>query len=354
MKKKSIIITVALLTIITLVFLIKSCSLFQKKTEYTLATVKRGHLINKLSASGTAKAEKEVNLKFQTSGKLAWVGVKEGDFVEQWQVVAQLDLEELEKTLQKYLRDYSKERWDFEQEREDYGVNTDNLDRYTLTNEVRRILEKNQFDLDKAVLDVEIKEIALKYATLVSPISGIVTQIDTPIPGVNITPATATFAIVDPQSVYFSANIDEIDIDKVHLHQKTKISLDSFPDQEFESEVAKINFASVKTSGGGTAFPVKIPLPENQDLRFKVGMNGDLEIILEEKEDALFVPSSSVIERKEIKYLWLVENDRAKKKEVKTGLETEEETEILEGVKEGEKVIAKDVSKIKEGERVDE
>ena len=89
-----------------------------------------------------------------------------------------LDTRELQKKLQKALKDYMKERWDFEQERENYGITTDNLDSYTLSNEVRRILEKNQFDLDKAVLDVELKDIALKYATLISPISGIVTHID--------------------------------------------------------------------------------------------------------------------------------------------------------------------------------
>ena len=350
MKKKLIIIGI-LLTVIA-VFFLKKRPFAGKKDEFTLTVVEKGDLINNISASGIIKADKEVNLKFEASGRLAWVGVKEGDFVNEWQAIAQLDIKELQKNLEKYLRDYSKERWDFEQDREDYNITANNLDQYTLTNEVRRILEKNQFDLEKAVLDVELKDIALKYATLVTPIAGIVASIDTPIAGINITPATAVFTVSDPQSVYFSANIDEMDIAKVRLNQKTKIILDSFENKEFAGSISQISFTSVKTSGGGTAFPIKIPLPKNQDLKFKLGMNGDIEIVLEKKENVLFVPSSAMIKKGEKRFVWLIENEKTKKMEVKTGMETDEETEILEGLKEGDKIISKGISKVKEGEKV--
>jgi len=351
MKKKWLIII--LLLIIVCIVIAKSGLWAKKEKEYSLTKVKKGTLINQISASGVVKADEEVELKFQTSGQLVWVGVQEGDFVEKWQAVAQLDTQELYRSLQKYLRDYSKERWDFDQDRETYNVTEDNLDKYTLTNEVRRILEKNQFDLEKAVLDVELREIALKYATLVTPIAGIVTRIDTPIAGVNITPATAVFTISNPQSVYFSANIDEIDIGKIKVGQQAKIVLDSFPDQELESEVAQIGFTAVKTTGGGTAFPVKIPLFQNEDQKFKSGMNGDLEIILEKRGNILYLPLSAIIKKQGKRYIWLVEKERAKKQEVQTGLETEEDIEIIEGLKEGDEVIAKNLSKVEEGEKVE-
>ena len=143
-----------------------------------------------------------------------------------------------------------------------------------------------------------------------------------------------------------------MDIGRVKLGQETKVILDSFEDEEFKSSVAQISFTSVKTSGGGTAFPIKIPLPENQDLKFKSGMNGDIEIVLEKKENVLFIPSSAIIEREEGRFVWLIENGKTKKKEVKIGLEIDEETEILEGLKEGDKIISKEISKIKEGEKI--
>lgn len=350
MKKKVIIIII--LFIIAAAFFLNKSSASKKNSQFTLTTVKRESLANTVSASGMIKADQEVDLKFQASGRLAWVGVKKGDYVEKWQIIAQLDQRELKKSLEKELRDYTSERWDFEQGKEDYDVDSDNFDKFTLTNEARRILEKNQFDLEKAVLDVELNDIALKYAVLVTPIAGIITRIDTPVAGINITPAIAVFTVSDPQSIYFSANIDEMDIAQIRLNQKAKVVLDGFSDQEFEGAIAQIDFTSVKTSGGGTAFPVKIPLHQNQELQFKVGMNGNIEIALEEKKDILVIPVSAVMEKKEKRSVWLVENNKAVEKEVKIGLETDEKVEILAGLKEGDQIISKGISKIKEGERV--
>ena len=324
----------------------------RNKEPVATTKVKRKTIQKVISASGKIKSEKEIELKFQTSGKLAWVGVKEGDFVKQWQAIASLDKRELEKKLEKSLHDYTKERWDFEQEREDYDVSADNLDRYTLSNEARRILEKNQFDLEKAVLDTELKDIALKYATLVTPISGIVTRVDTPVAGINITPAKAVFVVAAPNEVVFEANIDEVDISQIKKGQKVVLSLDAHPEEEIGSRVEKISFTATTTRGGGTAFTVQASLPENQNLRFKLGMNGDAEILLQEKENVLVVPSETIMKKGKKYYVFVVKNGVARKQTVKIGLETETETEILDGVLEKEEVIAKNLSKIEEGEKV--
>lgn len=312
--------------------------------------VKRGNLRESFSASGKIKSAKEVQLKFQTSGLLSWVGVKEGDFVNAWQAIAQLDTRELKKNLEKALRDYSKERNDFEEEyRITYRGQTPTT---ALTETIKRILEKNQWDLEKAVLDVELKDIALKYATLITPISGIVSQIDTPVAGMNITPATAVFTVSDPNEVIFSVNVDEVDIDRVRPQQGVKITLDAYEGKEFAGKVNKISFTSITTSGGGTAFPVEISLPENSDLKFKLGMNGDGEFIIEEKENILIIPKKAVLERGEKKFVWVIRTGKTHKQEVNLGLQTEEETEVIEGLKEGEKIVKTNIGKIKEGEKV--
>lgn len=249
-----------------------------KKNQPQTALVQKENLRLSVSATGTVQSENQVDLKFQTSGLLTWVGVKEGDKVKKWQAIASLDKRELEKNLIKILRDYNKERWNFDEA--DKVTYKDKV----ITDTIKRILEKNQFDLDKAVLDVEIKDIALKFATLTSPIEGIVTHIETPIAGINITPAGAVFTIADPNSMKFTANIDEVDINQIKIGQKVLITLDAYPNEQFEGTVNKIGFASVTTKGGGAAYPIDIYLPENKDLQFKVGMNGDVEIILAEKE----------------------------------------------------------------------
>lgn len=324
----------------------------QRVPRLKTTKVEKEDLRGTVSAAGKIEAEKEIHLKFQTSGRLAWVGVSEGDWVKRGQAIAQLDTRELEKKLQKALKDYLKERWDFEQERENYGITSDNLDSYFLANEVRRILEKNQFDLEKAVLEVELRDIALRYATLVSPIAGIVTHIDTPVAGVNITPATAVFTIIDPSSLVFKAKFDEIDIGQVKEGQKAFISLDAYPQERIESKVEKIAFSSTTTRGGGTAFLAKFSLPENKDLKFRVGMNGDVEVVLWEKKDVLTVPSEAIVKRRERYYLFVLREGVVRRQEIKIGRQTEAKTEVLEGVKEGERIVVGNLSKIKEGTRI--
>ncbi len=307
--------------------------------NYETAKVQKEDLTDTVSASGTLQAENQVELKFQTSGLLSWVGVKEGDKVQKWQAIASLDKRELEQNLLKTLRDYSKERNDFE---ETSRVTYQNS---ILTDTVRRILEKNQWDLDKAVADVEIKNLTVKLATIVTPIEGIVTHIDVSVAGVNITPATATFTIANPDKMKFVANVDEADIGKVKVGQKVALTLDTYPEEEIEGEVAQVAFASVTTRGGGTAYPIEVYLPENKDFKFKVGMNGDLDIIISGVKDVLDIPSEAISQRDGKNYVRVIEGRQIKEVEVETGLATDTETQITKGLNEGETIIVRDKTK---------
>ena len=67
--------------------------LFFRKPALKIETVKitRGDIIESISASGEVDASEKADLTFQGSGKLAWVGVKEGDVVKKYQAIAKLD-----------------------------------------------------------------------------------------------------------------------------------------------------------------------------------------------------------------------------------------------------------------------
>ena len=67
-------------------------------------TVAKSTLKETLTISGQIDAEEKVTLTFPTGGKLYWVGVKEGDYVEKYQGIASLDQRDLEKRLETSLR----------------------------------------------------------------------------------------------------------------------------------------------------------------------------------------------------------------------------------------------------------
>lgn len=302
----------------------------------TYSKIEHRDITQLIAASGKIKADEEVTLKFQTSGQLAWVGIKKGDYVKKWQAIASLDKDELQKKLKQELIDYMNERWDLEQTRENYRDKA--LDALADL-AAKRVKDKAQFDMDRTVLDVEISNIALKYATLISPIDGIVTQIDTPYPGVNIVYTAAEFVIANPDKLVFKANVDEADIGKVQVGQKAKVTLDAYPDESFEATIQQIEFTPTLTSGGGTAYAVKFELPANENEKFKLEMNGDAEITVSQVNQTLAVPQEAVREETSGKYTWVKTNNKPAKKTVGVGLSDDNWVQIKSGLTGDEEIV---------------
>ncbi|MFH0863828.1 MAG: efflux RND transporter periplasmic adaptor subunit [Candidatus Gottesmanbacteria bacterium] len=341
---KKVIFIILILVIIGLLFIWRVRSSSNPAIKVEKAYV--GSIIKTISASGEIVSEEEAELKFQASGQLTWVGVKKGDFVQAYQAIAQLDTRELQKNLEKYLRDYSKERNDFDESKQ---VTYNGI---FITNTIRRILEQNQWDLEKAVLDVELKDLALKFATLITPISGIVTQVDVPIAGVNITPASAVFKVANPDKMIFRANIDETDISQVTASLSATILLDAYSDEKFPTQVKTVSFSSVSTSGGGNAYQTDFGLPENKNLQFKIGMNGDVDVILQKKDNVLIVPFDAVFKKTSKDYVWKVKSGKAILQEVTIGIDNDELIEITKGLADGDYIITSPVSKITANQKI--
>jgi multidrug resistance efflux pump len=230
-----------------------------------------------LILSGELRADRQVDLQFQASGLLSWVGVKEGDSVKKYQTLAMLDQRSLKKNLEKYLNLYLKTRWDFEQkhaDNKDYEVS----DLSTSAKEaVKRTLEKAQFDLNNAVLDVELQDLVLQYSRLVTPIEGLITRVDQPYAGVNIL-YTDKISVVDPQSLYFEVTADQSEVVKIKKADKVKITLDAYPEQKLFGQIAQVGFTP-KTDEVSTVYQVKIEIANfnNQDFKYRLGMTGDAE-----------------------------------------------------------------------------
>lgn len=337
--------------IIAIVILAVASSVFIWQTAKSRRAVKNGIEVTKVikadfiktvASSGKTKADSSVSLKFQTSGKLAWVGVKEGDAVRAHQAIAGLDLREVQKALEQELKDYAKQRNDFEETRfVTYPwKNAANAPNDT----AKRILEKNQWDLEKAVLDVELKQLAVEYATLVTPIAGIVTHIDTPVAGVNITPATAAFDIADPKSLVFEANIDEIDVGSLSVGQRATVTLDAFPQTTFSGTVSYVSFTSHISPGGATVFPVKIAFDQPQKLR--IGLNGDVTIEAEKREQVLLVPIEAIREDDDGKYVYKKTGGEYTKQPVAIASQNDSDAVIASGLAEGDDVVIRGFTNI--------
>lgn len=111
-------------------------------------TIKRGDIVQTLSATGSVDAT-SVSLSFLSGGKLVYLGVKKGDYVKKGQVIAELDQRIVQKNLETALRNYSEQRNSFDSTKES---NQNRKIEEALTDSMKRILQNNQYDLEKAVI----------------------------------------------------------------------------------------------------------------------------------------------------------------------------------------------------------
>jgi len=266
-------------------------------------TISRDTIIQSVSASGTVYSNSSVNLNFLAGGKLVYLGVKKGDRVQKGQVIATLDQRSAQVSLENALTDYDKQRNTFDTTQENNG---NRKPQDALSEAMKSVLENNQYDLNKAINSVELQSLAKEQSVLTSPIPGVVTKLD----------------------------VTTADIGKIQPDQNMSVTLDAFPDQSFTVSIDSIDYTSHQTSTGGTAFTVE-GLISQSDEEYRIGMNGDVEIIVAEIENVPILPLSSLIDDTHV----YVQTDKSfEKRSVKLGLQSDTEAEIINGLKVGDRV----------------
>ncbi|MDO8610841.1 MAG: efflux RND transporter periplasmic adaptor subunit [bacterium] len=338
LKKRWYVILIIVLVIGFIVYQQTQSATKTKTSKQTLFTVKRGDLNESLSLSGSVDADEHVILRFQTSGRLAWVGVKEGDIVKKYQSLASLDQRDVKNRLQKYLNTFTKSRLSFDQTKEDKEISKIGGLSEDARRDALRVLDESQYDLNNSVLDVELQTLSLEYANLFTPIEGLIVRVDAPFSGLNISPAQAEFEIINPKTIFFSATADQSDVIKLQQGLTGNIVLDSFPDLTINATIKNISFIP-KTGETGTVYEVKMLMnSENEEYKYRFGMTGDANFIVNQKSNVLYVPSNYIKDDKEKKYVMKKEGDKKVKTYVHVGNEIDSNTIITSGLNEGDSI----------------
>jgi RND family efflux transporter MFP subunit len=280
--------------------------------------------------SGEVKAKENTSLHFQTSGRLAGLRVNEGDVVKKGQLIAYLDQRDLKKRLAKELNDYKTTRWDYDQ-------TVDDNKNKAVTTAMQRVIDASQFALDNSVLDVELQTISIEFANLTSPIQGLVVSKGNFQPGMNISAADTIVEIVNPDSLYFEVTADQTEVTKIHEGMQGALTLDAYVDESLTGVINHISF-SPETNESGTVYGIELQFnnSSNQNLRYRLGMTGDVEFVLKEKPNVLYLPSEFIKSDEKGNFVQIMKGNKKEKAYVTIGLETESDTEIVKGLNEGD------------------
>lgn len=185
----------------------------------------------------------------------------------------------------------------------------------------------------------------LEQQTLKSPIDGVV--LDRPLSlgtRVAINDTVMTVADVQPERLVMRAAVDEEDVTKVRVGQLVRMTLYSYEDRTFEGKVVRIY---PQADPERRTFEVDVQILD-PDARLQPGMTGELAFIIAAKERAVVVPSQAVQKGA----IYAVENGRLDKLDIEIGLRGIERTEILSGVRPGQRVVISTVGDMSDGRRV--
>lgn len=311
------------------------------------ATVSKGEIIESVATSGEVKADKMAALSFQSGGKVAWVNVVAGDHVKKGQAIAGLDTVSLNAAYSQALNNYRNYQAIadnvLDQVKDHSGDETYSQKATRTTAEVNR---DNAYDAMVAARN------ALFNASIYAPFDGIVDTVSPSSPGINVGLGAANYTIVNPDTMYFDAEVEETYLSSVKIGQKVKIFLDAYPEETFVGVVESVGVVAFVSSTGGNAYHIRITLPENTDLRFRVGMGGDSKIIVDVTEETVKVPFTAVVSDS-FDYVWVVDSNKVKKVEVKLGKTSFDEVEILSGLEEGQLIVDQPPASLEEGQKVD-
>jgi len=306
-------------------FLIKGRS----KKEVTTFTVQRGTVREELILTGSIKAEKHSLLTFPTSGKIAWVGVSEGQKVNKGQVLISLDKTVLNTTYQQSLNTYKDKQAAAEKAEDD--VKNHSADE-TYTQKSTRTTA--QVARDSAYDSMLAAKYNLDNATLFAPFAGIISSLPFSSPGVNVSLTDTQVEITDPATIYFEVGADQSEVTDIKDGQEVVVVLDSYSGKEFKGKVSFVAYTP-KSGETGTVYKIKVKFADGAlgESLPRIGMTGDARFILSQKDNVLYAPPEYVNSGKEGKFVNLGKINN--KVRIEVGIEGEDRVEIVNGVKEG-------------------
>jgi len=321
---------VILIAVAVVGFVVWKFILAPKKNGIQTTEVKKGTVAEELILSGEISADEYAQLTFPTSGDIAWIGVKEGDFVKKGQYLVKLDTTVLNSAFEQAratLRAAEATVANVYDQVQDHSKDETYAQRDTRTTaEVTK---------DKAYESYVAAEYNLRHSILTSPFAGIVSYLAHPYSGVYVMATETQVEVINPETIYFDVTGDQNEVPSLFIGQKVNIVLDAIPDETFEGIVDFVSYTP-KAGEAGAVYEIKVKFAkEKLDIKkFRIGMSGDAKFVIKQKDDVLYVGPEFINSDIKGKYVRLGRQNN--KVYIETGIEGEERVEIKDNLKEGD------------------
>ncbi|MGI9263136.1 MAG: efflux RND transporter periplasmic adaptor subunit [Woeseiaceae bacterium] len=289
--------------------------------------------------SGTAPIEAfaDATVIAKVGGEVREILVEEGDDVARGQILARLDGDRLrleknqaEANLRKLQRDYQR--------------NVDLKDKGLIS---EGDFEKIQYEMEALEATFELAALELDYTEIKAPIDGVVSQRFVKI-GNTIDVNEQTFQVTSLEPLVSYLHIPEREYRRIDPNQSASIQIDALAGISFNANVARVS-PIVDPATGTFKITIEVSDPSR---RLKPGMFGRISIVYDSHPMALQIPRSAIIEEAGESAVFIVTDDTAEKRIIRTGYAEDGNVEILEGLSDDDEIVIVGQLNLKSGSKV--
>jgi len=306
-----------------------------RPTNVEIELVRRGSVSRTSIIAGMLEPIRSVGVNAQLSGILLSLKAEEGHRVRQGDVLAEIDARELEaqaRSAEAALRFAQSTLERSEQLYKQQIITTAELERDRASHEAAKATS-------------EQLKTRLGYARVVAPISGMITEKRVEA-GDIVSSQTRLFTVADVGTLVTRIRVSELEVSTLRAGDIVPLTVDALAGQRVEGRIRRI-FPSADSAT--RLVPVEVALSGSQLAGLRPGYTVRATLALDKRDGALLVPSRAVSGPAGARAVYVVKGGQIERRAVRIGSDMAGQSEILEGVSEGDSVIVSGTSMIREG-----
>jgi HlyD family secretion protein len=392
MSKRKIVI-VASITIISavVIFILSTNGNGEEGIAVQTAKVESQRIVETVTATGVIQPQTQVKISADVAAKIMFLGVNDGDWVEEGHLLVRLDQEKfiaaversqanlraMEATANLVKQNMVKSEKDFNRTEELFSKNLESpavRDQVYAAYQVEKARYQSTLEqVDQARATLKEAKDNLSKTTIYSPMAGTISALNKEVGEIALGSQfqeDVIMVVSNLSGMEALVDVDENDIVSIQLGDSATIEVDALPDKRFMGIVSEIaNSAKITAEGSAdqkTEFEVKIAI-NLPGVNLRPGMTASADIVTEVRDDAVVVPIQSVAVRTPdqlqgsasaeapvdsadlVKYtpdrdgfvqaVFVVHDDEVIANQVKTGIQSETHIEILDGIAKGDLIV---------------
>ncbi|HDL18791.1 MAG TPA: efflux RND transporter periplasmic adaptor subunit [Bacteroidetes bacterium] len=308
-------------------------------------TVTRRDMSSSVLATGIIKpmVGAEVRVGSRASGTVQHLHVNIGDMVTKGQVLAELDPAELQAENNQAKAALENARANYEYAKLDLKRQHSLLKQNFISQNQLDLAEKS-FEINKAKLkqaeaNLAYAGIQLNYTKIIAPISGVIASVSTQ-EGETVTSrfSAPTFVtIINLKKLEVWAYVDETDIGRVDVGQRSVFTVDTYPATDFEGVVTAI-YPKAVIQDNVVNYVTTIKITNFKGKTLRPEMTATVTIFLQTRKNVLAIPRKAVHNKGGEKFVTVLDGDAPQERKVTLGWKNSGFYQVTGGLKEGEKI----------------